>query len=283
MTTLRFTSGTVARAFAGRGARIWQADPITGIDMAVSPDRTLVLHRRETTVICSAEGRPIPRGTWPENSVIAVPSGIPFSVKFEPPGALAIVRIENDLFERAIREYGNYVSIEGAFAEVKSDVVPMLIRHMVDMAEGGLLDRYPRLSESMTIALSVEAAAGLMPDLREHVEHARGGLTPERRKRVVDYVADHLHEPLPIGVLADVAGMSPYHFSRIFTQTFGVSPARYVMTRRVERAKRLILDGSEMADAALASGFASQSHMSMVFKRIAGLTPSEFRRARLVR
>jgi transcriptional regulator GlxA family with amidase domain len=57
---------------------------------------------------------------------------------------------------------------------------------------------------------------------------------------VRDYVPAHLDDNLLLTVLADIACLSPYHFSRSFKQAAGVGPQRYVIQRRVERAKRLL-------------------------------------------
>jgi AraC family transcriptional regulator len=66
------------------------------------------------------------------------------------------------------------------------------------------------------------------------------GLSRERLKRVRDYIEAHLDDRLTLTDLAKVACLSPYHFSRSFKQSIGVGPQRYVIQRRLERAKAMI-------------------------------------------
>jgi AraC family transcriptional regulator len=66
------------------------------------------------------------------------------------------------------------------------------------------------------------------------------GLSRERLNRVQDYIEAHLDDRLTLTEIAGVACLSPYHFSRSFKEAAGVGPQRYVMQRRIERAKTLM-------------------------------------------
>jgi AraC family transcriptional regulator len=106
------------------------------------------------------------------------------------------------------------------------------------------------------------------------------GLSPERLRRVRDYVEAHLDADLSLTVLADIACLSPYHFSRSFKETAGVGPQRYVIQRRLERAKTLLRRTQEpLALIAQEAGFADQSHLTSIFRREIGVTPGRFRAA----
>jgi AraC family transcriptional regulator len=106
---------------------------------------------------------------------------------------------------------------------------------------------------------------------------ARGGLAPAMLRRVVDFVAANLDRPLAISDLASVAGLSPYHFARMFKRSTGESPHGFVLRRRIERAKTLIAGGSRsLAEVALACGFSGQSHFTARFRKVTGMTPGQF-------
>lgn len=102
-------------------------------------------------------------------------------------------------------------------------------------------------------------------------------LADGRLARVVDYVEAHLERPMTVEELAGVAGVSMFHFTRVFRAATGLTPHAHVQARRVERAKRLLAGPMPLAEVAFAAGFASQSHMGQVFRRATGLTPGAWR------
>ena len=79
--------------------------------------------------------------------------------------------------------------------------------------------------------------------------------------------------------MAAVARLSVYHFARQFKRATGLPPHRYVILRRVDRAKQLLQCGGDLSLAELAAhaGFSDQSQFSHHFKRIVGVTPGQFR------
>jgi AraC-like DNA-binding protein/mannose-6-phosphate isomerase-like protein (cupin superfamily) len=97
--------------------------------------------------------------------------------------------------------------------------------------------------------------------------------------KVKAHVRDHLHEQLTLEHLAEVAGMSRYHFARKFTAAAGEPPISFVRRSRVEAARTLLLSTSLPLKAIAAQvGFADEFQLSRVFKRVAGQTPSDVRR-----
>ncbi len=103
-------------------------------------------------------------------------------------------------------------------------------------------------------------------------------LTRQQMRHVTDFIQAHLDQDLSLDQLAQQAGLSPYHFSRMFRQTTGESPHQFVLGRRIELARQLLTEtDAALAQVALQSGFASQSHLSSVFKRRLGLTPRAYR------
>ena len=100
-----------------------------------------------------------------------------------------------------------------------------------------------------------------------------------RLKRVLDYIGAKLDEDLSLLVLANVAGMNLYYFARLFKQSTGLSPHRYVLEQRVTRAKQLLLHTPEMTvlEAGVRTGFGDQGHFTKVFRRFVGMNPTKFR------
>ena len=108
--------------------------------------------------------------------------------------------------------------------------------------------------------------------------YVRGGLAAWQKTRVTDYVDEHLMENVLLSQLAEVARLSPFHFSRAFKQSFGLPPLRYVTSRRIERAKSLLAGDASITQVGLAVGFGETSSFTTAFRRHTGVPPTVFRR-----
>jgi AraC family transcriptional regulator len=104
----------------------------------------------------------------------------------------------------------------------------------------------------------------------------RGRLEEQVLGRLRDYVVAHLDERIEAGALARIAGRSPFHFTRVFARSVGMTPYRYVVHLRLQRALELMRDGRHgLAEIAAATGFADQSHLSRWVRRVHGVSPTE--------
>jgi AraC family transcriptional regulator len=112
-------------------------------------------------------------------------------------------------------------------------------------------------------------------------------MTPRRLKRSLDYLDAHLDEEVRLADLAGDAGLSDAYLARAFKAATGTTLHAALLERRISRARRLI-DGTRrgggtatrLADIAAATGFSSHAHMTTAFRRVLGLTPSEWPRMR---
>ncbi|WP_081851154.1 helix-turn-helix domain-containing protein [Bradyrhizobium sp. URHD0069] len=123
-----------------------------------------------------------------------------------------------------------------------------------------------------------EIASGFIDGLvvrhtSEHELPARGALGKDVLARLKEYVIDHIDEPIEVSTLAKIAGRSQYHFTRIFTRSVGISPHRYIVHLRLQRAIELVRDGrSGLAEIAIRTGFADQSHLTRWVRRVHGVS-----------
>jgi AraC-like DNA-binding protein len=101
-----------------------------------------------------------------------------------------------------------------------------------------------------------------------------------RAVRAALWLDEHAHEPVDLEDGASEAGLSPFHFLRVFAKVLGVTPHQYVVRSRLKRAARLLAreDGS-ITDIAIDVGFADLSNFVRTFHRVAGVSPREYRRA----
>lgn len=131
------------------------------------------------------------------------------------------------------------------------------------------------LSLSLAAYLSTHHAEGGQAPVRE-----RGRLSAAQKSHVIAYVDDRLASDLDLAELAQQAGVSRFHFLRLFKNTFGTTPHRYIVDRRLAAARSMLRETTlPIAQIALATGFASQSHLSSAMRRATGLSPGVWREA----
>jgi AraC family transcriptional regulator len=107
----------------------------------------------------------------------------------------------------------------------------------------------------------------------------RGGLAAWQQRVVTTYIEEHLAEPIALATLAELAGLSPYHFCRAFKQSFGLPPHRYHTSRRIECAKALLAKPAlSVTEIGMTVGFSETSSFSAAFRKATGLTPSAYHR-----
>jgi AraC-like DNA-binding protein len=107
-----------------------------------------------------------------------------------------------------------------------------------------------------------------------------GGGAPAAVRRALALMDDDPAAPHSLADLAAVSGLSRFQILRAVARATGLTPHAYLMQRRVQRARRLIDGGMALAEAAAASGFADQSHMTRMFTRVFGLPPGAYAAAR---
>ena len=113
---------------------------------------------------------------------------------------------------------------------------------------------------------------------RQHSERAERK-PPPWLATVKEFLRESFSEPPGLDELAKAAGVHPTHLTRVFRQFERCTVGEYVREVRIEYARRRMLTGREpLVDIALAAGFADQTHFTRSFKRVTGMTPSEFRR-----
>lgn len=205
--------------------------------------------------------------------VVICPAFLPTLVRWERPFEAVSVRLSTGLIDRVAGRAGLGAGRLRPAAMRRDRFAGEVALKLAEEAERDGCGRQ-LLAESLGTALAVHL-------LREY---GGEGPRPERRavglpdgtlRRVTDHIEGHLDGDLSVGRLAAVAGLSPYHFIRLFRAATGTTPYQYVLRRRVERARELLLGGAGIAQVAAQVGFSGQSHLHRHVRRFLGATPGE--------
>jgi AraC family transcriptional regulator len=156
--------------------------------------------------------------------------------------------------------------------------------HQVGLAVLSELTQESTTGRMLAETASLMLAAWLLHNYADTTWVAPGAGAPyrldnARLRRVLDHIDQHLEEELTVAALAELAHLSLFHFTRMFTAAVGVPPHRYVSRRRLEHAKAMLAVGKlPLSEIAHRSRFSSQASFSRAFRRATGLTPGEYRR-----
>ena len=141
-------------------------------------------------------------------------------------------------------------------------------------------------NERSTAENSLRRAIDLLKEMGQGAtadpQNARGGLAPWQIRKVTGYINAHLDQTIRNDELAAIARLHPSHFGRAFRNSLGETPHDYIMRRRIEHAQGLMLStGASLTEIALDCGLADQSHLTRLFRKLEGESPSAWRRARM--
>jgi AraC family transcriptional regulator len=202
-----------------------------------------------------------------------VPAGVDASMSWSEPHETVRYSLDPALVTRVAREVGGSCVTLRADPGRRDPNVARVLRALQAEASspGGA-------SALFAEALAMELAVLLLRAEGGSSRPSPSGLARPKLRAVCDFVDAHVAQAIDLRSLAGVAGLSVYHFARQFRASTGIPPHRYVTERRIEHAKRLLLEGRSILEVAGCVGFASPSHFAKVFARVTGLTPRAWRR-----
>jgi AraC family transcriptional regulator len=225
-------------------------------------------------------GRPKQLGPLPPGCLRFIPAGVGVrtTMSMSAPKIAWIGVVQRPEIYRDLASEGSWPA---SFADFDPTLIfddpraTLLIEGIAKEISGGAFDHL--MVDALSSALAVQIARQFRGTALRLLPAGR--LSKDRLKRVLDYIDAHLASPLLLSDLAAVACLSPYHFARSFKRSIGMGPHRYVMERRIERARRLILQSElSLTDIAAAVGFDSQASFTARFSRQFGMTPGRLRR-----
>lgn len=244
-------------------------------------DHLIILHLDGPVGVSRALGASQSRRVIPPGGLFILPGGMDFGVRLEGHLDSLHLYLRREIIDEVADDFGMDRPIESELIPRMGDQDPLIERLALAIRDA-LNDDGPT-SVMYVDYLSRVLAAHL---LRKHSAATPsqaptpvGALSAGEVERAVDYMEAYLGDPIALSDIAAATGLSPSHFARRFKAATGAPPHRYLMSLRVERAKRLLLQKEAIVDVALDCGFTHQEHLTRIFRRYTGLTPAAYRRS----
>ncbi|MFZ6654681.1 helix-turn-helix domain-containing protein [Undibacterium sp. TJN19] len=239
-------------------------------------------------VLCLHLGKPVPvsyrtgnyerQGVRIHGQFCVVPAGSSTRWTLSQPATSLLLRLTPSLLQDSAEAMG--LGSQSAELNPSIHIRDPQIERIGWMMQAEEHDQHPggRLfADSLASALATRL---LTVQSRQQVPSSRPGreLPGWRLRHVIDYIDAHLDQDLTLAELAVVAGFSLSHFKSLFRQAAGMPVHRFVLERRAEKARLLLIEGKKsMTEIALEAGFAHPSHMARCMRRLLGVSPAQLR------
>jgi AraC family transcriptional regulator len=220
-----------------------------------------------------------------KGSFFLTTGGAPYDVRWravnEEPYETMLVFIELPVLQSALEEVfgtdANHARLQDASAFDDEALNSLLGLLREELTHG---QASPLFVEAIAQAIAVHLARSY--GVTDEEPHSSSPSLPGHKLRqITDWIAEHLTEEFSLDRLAVQAGLSRFHFQRLFKAATGVPPSQYHINLRMNEARRLLRETKMgVVDVALEIGYANPSHFARLFRRETGLSPSDYRRQR---
>ncbi|RKH07865.1 AraC family transcriptional regulator [Corallococcus carmarthensis] len=254
--------------------------PSGRFDSPVDDRHVLCLHVGEPVPVTYRVGKAERQGARIHGQFCVVPAGSSTRWTLSGPARSLLLRLTPALMREAAEAMG--VGAQGEALDPAIHIRDAQVERIGWMMQAEDHDGYPggRLFvDSLAMALAARLFALQSPP-EASAPKRRHALPAWRLRQVVEYIEAHLDEDLTLPELAGVAGFSLSHFKPLFKQATGLPVHRFVLERRVERARLRLMEGRKsLTEIAMEAGFSHPSHMARCLRRFLGMSPTEIARA----
>lgn len=217
--------------------------------------------------------------TVPGN-VTVHPRGYESRWTWDRPGAIMLARVPPDVLAQAADatlKNAHDVVLQNCFGARDEFIEPIM-----GLFARELLQPHHPVQELIAGHLSCALAGHLVQrfNVQRHTRSSDpAGLDPHALRRVLDFIHEPTATAINLAQLAEIAGVSRFHFVRMFRRSTGETPMAYLERVRLERAQKMIVAGKHrLVEIAAAVGYADQAHFTRRFRRHFGCTPAVYAR-----
>lgn len=278
MPILEYASGSHIQKFTTNGLIAIDTEVSNGIERLNLPANAVFLVQDHVVTQERWQGTLLPPHQWHPGSVAFLPFRTDLQSVTEQPFRETILTIRCETLIQKAKDAVEWDTIESRYCDITGPDTTRIARCLDELIKTGDSAALKLVTDSLVLSFVMAIASRFAPERFAKVERQKNGLDRARMRRVSDFIQSNLGNRISLEDLAGVAALSQYHFSRSFKDAMGMTPARYVLDRRIKEAQRLLKHSARpLSDIAAACGFASQSHFTTAFKMVAGKTPKQFR------
>ncbi|MBE9109048.1 helix-turn-helix transcriptional regulator [Nodosilinea sp. LEGE 07298] len=214
----------------------------------------------------------------PQDGLAIIPAGVSHRCSWDSDAQFMVLALEPALLQQVGQDWVNpdRIQLLPQFMDTADSFIQSLVLALkAEVVSGGLGSSL--LVDNLKTALVIHLLRDYC-ETQPRLSSIASGLSKAKRNQVKEYVDANLHQDLKLVELAAIAQISPAYFARLFKQSEGISPHQYILQRRVEQAQALLRHSElSLAEIAVRVGFCDQSHLTRCFKRLVGVTPTQFR------
>ncbi|MBP2561518.1 AraC-like DNA-binding protein [Neorhizobium galegae] len=270
------------RRFDGLVSVFWEAESQSGATgYYLADDPRIMIFFNDVSARIRMSNRDGSQYYRPMTRAVYVPAGVPMWTSSETKHRFSHLNLHIHK-DRLLRFLSPSVGTSAALAAVRRPVELQDVGAIETLA-GLLVDEISNPSKHAVYAESLVGSivAGLL-DIPDHeTEKNNGRLTQAQMNKLVSHIDGLSDCRLTVAEMAATVGLSESWFANVFKQTTGKTPLQWQLARRIDLAKRLLVE-SDLAVAEIAAqlGFTDQAHLTKAFRQIAGDTPAAWRRIR---
>jgi len=220
-----------------------------------------------------------------KGSMFLTAAGAPYDFRYRTltpePYEVVLVLLSVPLFNEALEEVFGAAAANARLRDLSGFEDPHLVPLLQQLRAEAVRAEASRLFvRGIAQAIAVHLARNYIA-LTGDVRSETSGLPGFKLRRITDWMAEHLAEEFSLGRLAEQAGMSEFHFNRLFKRATGVPPSQYQIKLRLDAARRLLRETKKsVITVANDVGYSNPSHFAQLFRKETGLSPTDYRRQR---
>jgi len=220
-----------------------------------------------------------------KDSLFLTAAGAPYDFRWRTltpkPFEVVLVLLSLPLFNEALEDVFGANAEHARLRDVSGFEDPHLIPLLQKLREEAMRPSASRLFvRGIAQAIAIHLARNYVA-LTEALRGETSSLPGFKLRRITDWMAEHMAEEFSLARLAEQAGMSEFHFNRLFKRATGVPPSQYQIKLRMDAARRLLRETKKsVITIAIEVGYSNPSHFARLFRKETGLSPTDYRRQR---